>query len=353
MPLVYFTSPIGNPIMTLSPLLVTAAMLLSTTAFAAPEPIIDMHLHALHADDQGPPPIAICAPYANAKLGTGMPIRDATSSGATYADQFFHRPTCAKPLWSAKDDDTLREASLAVLQRRNIIGVASGPADVVARWRAASPQRIIPGLAFAPKDGPAPASLREMIRSGQIAVIGEMTGQYQGLAPDDPANEPYYALAEELDVPVAIHLGPGPQGAAYMDSSMATYRAALTRPLALEEVLLRHPRLRLYAMHAGWPQLDDMLAMLWAHPQLYVDTGVIDYVLPRAEFYRYLKVLVEAGFGERVMFGSDQMVWPEAIEAAIDSIQAAPFLSKKQKRDILYNNAARFLRLKGAATTVN
>ncbi len=59
MPLVYFTSLIGNPLMTLSPLLVVAALLLSTPSFAAPEPIIDMHLHALHADDQGPPPIAI------------------------------------------------------------------------------------------------------------------------------------------------------------------------------------------------------------------------------------------------------------------------------------------------------
>jgi len=45
------------------------------------------------------------------------------------------------------------------------------------------------------------------------------------------------------------------------------------------------------------------------------------------------------------MFGSDQMVWPEAIERAIAVINDAPFLSAAQKRDIFYNNAARFLRL--------
>ena len=45
------------------------------------------------------------------------------------------------------------------------------------------------------------------------------------------------------------------------------------------------------------------------------------------------------------MFGSDQMVWPEAIEVSIDSIETADFLTKEEKRDILYNNAARFLRL--------
>jgi len=326
-------------------LLPALALLLKAFAACAAEPIIDMHLHAMHADDQGPPPVAICAPYGNAKLGTGGPLRDPRKSGAEFADAFFHRPTCAHPLWSSKDDDTLRDESLRVLERRNIVAVASGQADVVARWHAQSPRRIIAALAFSPKDGPTVDQLRDMIRRGEIAVIGEMGGQYDGIGPDDPANEPYFALAEELDVPVAIHIGPGPQGAAYMDPSMAQYRAALTNPLALEPVLLRHPHLRLYAMHAGWPKLDDMLAMLWAHPQLYVDTGVIDFVLPRAEFYRYLKVIVEAGFGERVMFGSDQMVWPQAIEAAIATIERAPFLSKKQKRDILYDNAARFLRL--------
>ena len=99
-------------------------------------------------------------------------------------------------------------------------------------------------------------------------------------------------------------------------------------------------------MHAGWPMIDDMLAMLYTHPQLYVDVGIIVYAFPRAEFYRYLQRLVEAGFGKRVMFGSDQMLWPQAIEKAIESIEAAPFLTVEQKRDIFYNNAARFLRLK-------
>jgi len=44
------------------------------------------------------------------------------------------------------------------------------------------------------------------------------------------------------------------------------------------------------------------------------------------------------------MFGSDQMVWAGLIEPAIESIEQAPFLNRQQKRDIFYNNAARFLR---------
>jgi hypothetical protein len=39
------------------------------------------------------------------------------------------------------------------------------------------------------------------------------------------------------------------------------------------------------------------------------------------------------------------MNWPGAIERGLSAIQEAPFLSEAQKRDILYNNAVRFLRL--------
>lgn len=48
---------------------------------------------------------------------------------------------------------------------------------------------------------------------------------------------------------------------------------------------------------------------------------------------------------KRILYGSDSMVWPELIQMSIDIINEAEFLTDEQKRDILYNNAARFLRL--------
>jgi predicted TIM-barrel fold metal-dependent hydrolase len=85
--------------------------------------------------------------------------------------------------------------------------------------------------------------------------------------------------------------------------------------------------------------------MLYSHPQLYVDIAGNNWGLPRKEFHRHLQLLVEAGFVKRIMFGSDAMLWPRTIEIAIESIEKTDFLSAEQKRDILYNNAARFLRL--------
>jgi predicted TIM-barrel fold metal-dependent hydrolase len=174
-------------------------------------------------------------------------------------------------------------------------------------------------------------------------VLGEVTIQYSGIEPTDTLFAPYLALAEELDIPVALHIGTGPFGAPYL--GFTGYRARLHSALLVEEVLMKHPKLRIYICHAGWPMIDDMLAVMWTHPQVYVDLGVISFALPRKEFHRYLQRIVEAGFGKRVLFGSDQMVWPEAIEVAIQSIQTATFLTPQQKRDIFYNNAARFLRL--------
>jgi predicted TIM-barrel fold metal-dependent hydrolase len=84
---------------------------------------------------------------------------------------------------------------------------------------------------------------------------------------------------------------------------------------------------------------------MWAHPQVYVDIAVLNWALPRKEFHSYLRRLVEAGFGERIMFGSDQMVWPEVIGKAIEGVSSATFLREAQKRDIFYNNAVRFFRL--------
>jgi predicted TIM-barrel fold metal-dependent hydrolase len=39
------------------------------------------------------------------------------------------------------------------------------------------------------------------------------------------------------------------------------------------------------------------------------------------------------------------MIWPELLEIGIKTIEKPDFLTVQQKRNILYNNAARFLQL--------
>lgn len=318
--------------------IVVLAAALPASVSAQPAPIIDMHLHALGANDQGPAPIAVCAPFP------AFPGWDQREPYIQVVMGIFKSPTCADPIWSPATDDELRDETIEVLERLNVFGVLSGPTSRVQEWRAAAPGRFMAGLGFSlTPSAPSPDSIRTLVRNGSLEVLAEVTNQYLGIAPADERMDRYWALAEELDLPVGIHMGPGPPGGIYIGQT--DYRARLSSALLLEDILVRHPRLRVYVMHAGYPLLDDMLALLYAHPQVYVEVGVVVFTRPREDFYRYLRALVDAGFGDRIMFGSDQMVWPGAIERAVRVIEEAPFLDAARKRAILYDNAARFLRL--------
>ncbi|HNP36897.1 MAG TPA: amidohydrolase family protein [Woeseiaceae bacterium] len=322
---------------------VSALLLCLVCVFANSEerlPIIDVHMHALPADHQGPPPVAMCTPFP-------VPAWDpATPYGELFMG-LLKDPPCDDPVWSPMTDLELQSQTIAAMEYLNVVGVLSGTPELVAAWMKAAPGRFFPGLGFQIEPGmPSPESLEQMHSDGKLDVLAEVTNQYLGIAPDDERMEPYWEIAEKLDIPVGIHLGNGPPGVIYLGAT--GYRARLHSALTLEEVLARHPRLRVYIMHAGFPMIDDLLTVLYAHPQVYVGVGVIVYSQPRPAFYRFLQRLVEAGYEKRVLFGSDHMVWPGTIERSIRVIEEAPFLSDGQKRDIFYNNAARFLRLSDA-----
>lgn len=301
-------------------------------------PIIDMHMHGYVAGMMGPPPLAVCTPFVFPAWDPARPY------GELFMD-LSKRPRCDDPVWSPETDEALMNETIEVMERLNIIGVLSGTPEIVKEWRAASPDRFLQGIGFLLGGGREYTvdMLRELHDDGRLDVFAEIVNQYSGIEPNDPRMDDYWAFAEEVDIPVGIHIGTGPPGAIYLGSPH--YRARMHSALTLEEVLVKHPKLRVYVMHAGYPMLDDMLVLMFAHPQVYIEIGPLAQIVPRPGFYRYLKSITDAGFGNRVMFGSDQMVWPGMIERGIETIEDAPFLDDEQKRDIFYNNAARFLRL--------
>jgi predicted TIM-barrel fold metal-dependent hydrolase len=298
-------------------------------------PIIDMHLHAHTLSMYGTPPPAVCTNDQDI-LFPGLDPREPLTPKRV--------KSCSQPLAAPVSDDEVLKATLDRLDRYNIRAVTSGPLDTVTKWHAASPERIIPAVPFDDYGERDPGVFRRLFLDGKFAVFAEISAQYNGLSPTDESLEPYFALAEELDIPVGVHLGEGPPGGPYR--GYPKYRAALTSGYLLEDVLLRHRRLRVYAMHYGSPLVDDMISMLLTHPQLYVDVSGNNWMLPRKQFHEHLRRLVEAGFAKRIMFGSDAMIWPGTIDVAIQSIETAPFLTDEQKRDIFYGNAVRFLRLR-------
>jgi hypothetical protein len=318
--------------------------LLSMIMIAAPvqgesgrDPIIDMHLHADAADAYGPPPMGMCTPLPE------MPPWDPKEPYPQVFLQMFKQPRCKDPVWSPSTDQEVMNQTIDVMRRLNIRGVLSGTPERVAEWKKAAPDLFYSGLGFRLSRGYSLEQIAGLRKAGRLDVLAEVTNQYEGVDSADPRLEPFWAFAEANELPVGVHVGPGPPGVIYLGAP--ANRASLSSALLLEPVLVRHPKLRLYVMHAGYPLIDDMIALMYAYPQVYVDTGVIIFTQRREEFYPYLKRLIDAGFGRRIMFGSDQMVWPGVIERSVDIIEKAPFLTPEQKRDILYNNAARFLRL--------
>ncbi len=286
---------------------------------AGPRRIIDVHMHAY------PAATAFERPIVNPITGAKSPIRN----GAEHM-----------------------EACIAEMKRWNVVrGVVSGGdgdrLKAATDWVDRDPARFIAGAGVrGSADTPLPPldTLRQAFATGRIKVLGEVTSQYAGLSLGDAEYDPYLALAEEFDIPVALHTGSMPEGTTF-DPCCRTARARLGNPEYVEEALNKHPKLRLNLMHAGWPYLDGTIAILMLYPNVNVDTGALAWLLPRPAFHDILSQLVKAGFGKRIMFGSDQMFWPDAIGLSIQAIETAPFLTEAQKQDIFFNNAAAFYRI--------
>lgn len=273
-------------------------------------PIIDMHMH------------------------TGLPheIPEGTPS--------LCRPEpCQGDGGAVVDPKELMERTLAAMDQYHITRAFLSGIDwqAVQEWKRSASERFIASpFILQPKDSLL-VELEKKYERGLLKGMGEIGVQLTGVAPNDAALDPFFKMAVDHDIPVLIHTaGIGP----YTDH----FRSAAGNPLLLEDVLKKYPDLRMFVENAGYPYTEEMIAMMYQYPQLYVDVSTITWVIPRAAFYEHLQALVKAGLEKRIMFGSDQMVWPEKIGAAVEAIQQAPFLSLAQKQDIFYNNALRFLK---------
>ena len=271
-------------------------------------PIIDMHIHAYDQE-----------------------------AGSSMFGIDYKNPLTGDEFKGVNGPEEQKIETLKILRQNNIVKAMISDGEL---WYAEDPDRIIISGRNVSAD-----SLRERYNQGQLHAIGEIVSFYEGLKADDPSLAPYFDLAEELNIPIGYHIFPGgpPGGIYYM--GMKDVRVANANPLQIEEILVSHPQMKIYLAHGGWPYLEDMKALMYAHPQLYIELGAISWILPRAEFHSYVEGLVDAGFGKRIMFGTDQMVWPSTIEKAIEGVNMAEFLSLEQKEDIFYKNAVKFLGL--------
>lgn len=300
-------------------------------------PVIDVHVHAIDESFSG----------VDVPMCPNTPKFAASDPDTKEAPFGWVQDECTPKLYPAPKGEYIKDV-VAEMKRLNVTAVVFGDPKSVQKWMDADPGHVIPGTSFTGEaGGTVPLDeLRKDFTTGGFKVMGEIGLQYEGISPSDPSVDKYFALAEKLDIPVAIHMGTGGSGRANINAPK--FRGSMGNPLLLEDLLARHPKLRVQVMHAGYPMIDNMLTLLQENSHVYVDVAGLIWSYPLKEVNRYIQRLVDAGFEDRVMFGTDQMGWPKLMAYSISIIQNADYLTPQEKRDILYNNAARFLRLNTA-----
>jgi len=256
-------------------------------------------------------------------------------------------PNPATGQMSPKTAEEHMARSLAIMKERNVVlGIVSGSSlAAVEPWEAAAPDRILKGIGVGdPSKFMKPEDLDRLFRDKRLDAFGEVAAQYEGYSPSDPAFDPYWKVAEAHGVPVGIHTGGAPPRTPY--TCCPKFRLRLGDPLLLEDLLVKYPKLKVYVMHAGGFFPENALMLMTMYPQIYVDIGALSWTPIAGDLLEpFLKEAKRRRLLNRVMFGSDQMRWPEAIALAIDRVNRLDFLTVEEKQDIFYDNAAKFLGL--------
>jgi len=295
-------------------------------------PIFDVHVHTMKVNPAWASPM--CPWFL-----TSMPGSDPNDQGGS-----FMSLDCVDPLEPALSDEEMQEEVIRRIKDFNMTMIAFSDPEILHNWvKAAPPGRIIPGIGISNAKEMTVEAFRDSLTNGFYKVMSEVAPQYQGLSPSDPSLDPYFAVAEELNVPVGIHMGTGGNGMANI--TQPKYRASLGDPFLLEDLLARHPKMKVWVQHSGYPMLEHMIALMGANAYVYVDISGMIWSYPLDDVHYYIKRMVQAGFGKRIMYGTDFMMWPRLFETSMGVIEHAQYLSEDQKRDILFNNAKRFFRM--------
>ena len=186
--------------------------------------------------------------------------------------------------------------------------------------------------------------------SGKIKAIGELTGVYQNFPPDNSSYQGLYNIADKFSLPVFIHTGIVPED---ILRNWGNYSFEYANPRMLDSILVKWPDVNFNAAHFGISNHedfnfeDDMIDMMSKYENLFVDIGATvwwDSTGNRKTSDFIIRAISE-GVEDKILYGSDEMVWPDAVTVSINYVKNANFLTVIQKKKILYWNAAEYLKL--------
>ena len=208
--------------------------------------------------------------------------------------------------------------------------ITTGIADnaYVAEFCSHSP-RLIPFASINPYTCTHPAKeLERLVRDQGFRGL-KLYPTYQHYYPNDAHIYPLYAKAQELGIPVSLHIG---------SSIFAGARIKYGDPITMDDVAVDFPELVLLMCHSGRPfWYDKAFALARLHENLYMEVSG----LPPHRLLDYFPELER--LAHKVIYGSD---WPgvPTIKENIQYVNDLP-ISEDSKRKILGENAAKLLNI--------
>jgi uncharacterized protein len=185
-------------------------------------------------------------------------------------------------------------------------------------------------------------AVRELERAvRELGLIGLNLQCFEHkLRPNDKKMYPLYAKCVELDIPVNIHCG--------LNFSTRSHMS-FGRPEDLDEVLVDFPELRACASPPGWPWCEELIAVAWRHPNLWIGVVAVrpKYLATPDSGYGALLRYGSTVLKDRIMFGSAYPMMP--IARSVQELADLP-IPKPVLRHWLFDNAARFLRIEPPPT---
>ncbi len=154
--------------------------------------------------------------------------------------------------------------------------------------------RLVGFITVHPKDPQALSILEEFARKGFKGV--KFHPAVFRVALDDPEVEPFYAKAEELGLPIVFHTG------------VHGWLLKCYRPLLLDEVAQKHPKLKIVVEHMGGSEFFfEALAVVRNNQNCYAGiTGILRREIKgQAVPLDWLRLLLDVIGSHRIIYGTD------------------------------------------------
>ncbi len=305
-------------------------------------PIVDFHVH-LPVPDEAPAPaeVAYRRRHGDAKADR---LR---ADWRWYQEQWwtawgFPFPEEVEP---PADVQAARWADELEAARLELVVFVTGGGNRTLAGALAGRERMV---GFAHHDPFGPGAADELRR----AVREDGMRGYKVLGPalvgplDAEALDPVWDAAEELGVPVLVHVGT-------LDGGGGTAAHVNMSPLRLHDVAKAHPDVPFVVPHFGCGYPAELLQLAWACRNVHVDTSGnnewvrwMPYPLTVADLY--VRFLDTVGPG-RILFGSDSAHFPRGLVRRYYDDQVAIVeelgLSADERHQLFAGNAASLLGL--------